>query len=286
MLRDALKMGASAVGGCPDLDPDPGGYVEAVLAVAAEHGSRRSAHRRDDPARLTRLASAAGGLRPGVTLGPAPAWRGCRTRWRCVPPTSSPPPGSPWSACRRAAAACWTPSPASPSRVAPARVLRGGRGRGRGRQRGAARPANPVGRGDPLEAAYLLASHGEAPPRGAYDAVSARPEPRWGCPRSASRRAFPPNCSRCAGRGSPAALARLQPHRGAPRPGGGPYECGARVLRPGGARPTSTCRVSPRGEVRGAVTRVGVRSGYAHSYRWWTRTDRAAAGAAAHRARG
>ncbi|EFH28795.1 hydrolase, partial [Streptomyces sp. SID5470] len=34
MLRDALKMGASVVGGCPDLDPDPTGYSEAVLEVA------------------------------------------------------------------------------------------------------------------------------------------------------------------------------------------------------------------------------------------------------------
>src|SRR5690606_17260908 len=38
VLRDALKMGASVVGGCPDLDPDPTGYVEAVLELASEHG--------------------------------------------------------------------------------------------------------------------------------------------------------------------------------------------------------------------------------------------------------
>ncbi|KIF79726.1 hydrolase, partial [Streptomyces sp. 150FB] len=38
MLRDALKMGAAVVGGCPDLDPDPAGYVEVVLDLAAEHG--------------------------------------------------------------------------------------------------------------------------------------------------------------------------------------------------------------------------------------------------------
>ncbi|MYS21890.1 hydrolase, partial [Streptomyces sp. SID4948] len=38
MLRDALKMGAAAVGGCPEVDPDPSGYTEAVLSMAAEFG--------------------------------------------------------------------------------------------------------------------------------------------------------------------------------------------------------------------------------------------------------
>ncbi|MCQ4211046.1 hydrolase, partial [Streptomyces longispororuber] len=71
MLRDAVKMGASVVGGCPDLDPDPTGYVEAVLEVAAEHGCPVDLHTDGaDPARLGRLAAAAGGLRSGVVVGP------------------------------------------------------------------------------------------------------------------------------------------------------------------------------------------------------------------------
>ncbi|MEU9702846.1 hydrolase, partial [Streptomyces sp. NPDC047981] len=71
MLRDAVKMGASVVGGCPDLDPDPAGYVEAVLEVAAEQGCPVDLHTdADDPARLARFAAMAGGLRPGVTIGP------------------------------------------------------------------------------------------------------------------------------------------------------------------------------------------------------------------------
>lgn len=71
MLRDAVKMGASVVGGCPDLDPDPTGYVEAVLDVASEHGCPVDLHTdASDPARLSRLAAMAGGLRPGVTIGP------------------------------------------------------------------------------------------------------------------------------------------------------------------------------------------------------------------------
>ncbi|MGK5627658.1 hydrolase, partial [Streptomyces sp. URMC 123] len=71
VLRDAAKMGASVIGGCPDLDPDPIGYTEAVLGIAAEHGLPVDLHTAgDDPARLARLAAMAGGLRPGVTIGP------------------------------------------------------------------------------------------------------------------------------------------------------------------------------------------------------------------------
>ncbi|MYS53969.1 hydrolase, partial [Streptomyces sp. SID6013] len=67
ILRDAVKMGADVVGGCPDLDPDPTGYVE----VAAEHGCPVDLHTdAADPARLARLAAMAGGLRPGVAVGP------------------------------------------------------------------------------------------------------------------------------------------------------------------------------------------------------------------------
>lgn len=71
MLRDAVKMGAAVVGGCPDLDPDPTGYTQAVLEIAAEHGCPVDLHTDgDDPARLARLTAMAAGLRPGVTLGP------------------------------------------------------------------------------------------------------------------------------------------------------------------------------------------------------------------------
>lgn len=66
MLRDAVKMGASVIGGCPDLDPDPTGFLEAVLELAAEHGCPVDLHTDgDDPGRLARLAAMAGGLRPG-----------------------------------------------------------------------------------------------------------------------------------------------------------------------------------------------------------------------------
>ncbi|MEU7697262.1 hydrolase, partial [Streptomyces sp. NPDC039028] len=74
MLRDAVKMGAGVVGGCPDLDPDPAGYVEAVLEVAAEHGVPVDLHTDGaDPARLARLAAMAGTICSAPTRGCAPA---------------------------------------------------------------------------------------------------------------------------------------------------------------------------------------------------------------------
>lgn len=94
MLREAVKMGAGAVGGCPDLDPDPAGYVEAVLEVAAEQGCPVDLHTdSDDPARLGRLAAMAGGLRTGVSLGPCAGLSRLPRRPRPAPPTSWPRPG-------------------------------------------------------------------------------------------------------------------------------------------------------------------------------------------------
>ncbi|MFI1976333.1 amidohydrolase family protein [Streptomyces wedmorensis] len=168
MLRDAVKMGAGVVGGCPDLDPDPAGYVEAVLEIAAEHGVPVDLHTdADDPARLARLAAMAGGLRPGVTIGP------CAGLGRL-----------PGDAARRAAdqlAAAGATVVCLPQGgcggtelrgAAPVRLLRAAGVRvaaGSGALRDV---SNPVGRGDPLEAAYLLASLGGLSPQEAYAAVS------------------------------------------------------------------------------------------------------------------
>lgn len=105
MLRDALKMGAAVVGGCPDLDPDPSGYVEAVLTTAAEFGLPVDLHTAaGDAARLARLAAMAGGCGPGSPSAPATgSARWAPTRWP-VPRNGWRPPGSPWSPSRRAAA--------------------------------------------------------------------------------------------------------------------------------------------------------------------------------------
>ncbi|MEU6623592.1 amidohydrolase family protein [Streptomyces litmocidini] len=187
MLRDAVKMGAGVVGGCPDLDPDPAGYVEAVLAVAAEHGVPVDLHTDgDDPARLARLAAMAGGLRPGVVIGP------CAGLARLPTDTASR------TADRLAAAGvtviCLPQGGCSGTELrgaAPVRLLRAAGVRvaaGSGALRDV---ANPVGRGDPLEAAYLLASLGGLPPREAYGAVSERAREAMGLPEVRVEAGFP-----------------------------------------------------------------------------------------------
>ncbi len=191
-LRDAVKTGADVVGGCPDLDPDPTGYVEAVLGVAAEFGCAVDLHTEGgDPARLARLAAMAGGLRPGVTIGP------------CTGLAALPREAAERAAARLAAAgvsvAClpqggcgaltgaafggYTPGVARLLRGAGVRVTAGG---------GALRDAaNPVGRGDPLEAAFLLASYGECAAQAAYEAVSGRAREALGLPEVRVEAGFP-----------------------------------------------------------------------------------------------
>ncbi|MGW6413980.1 amidohydrolase family protein [Streptomyces sp. NPDC055055] len=187
MLRDAVKMGAGVVGGCPDLDPDPAGYVEAVLEIAAEHGVPVDLHTdTDDPARIARLAAMAGGLRPGVTLGPcaglgrlpADAARRAADRLAAAGATvvCLPQGGCGGTETRGAA-------PVRLLRAAGVRVAAGS---------GALRDvANPVGRGDPLEAAYLLASLGGLPPQEAYAAVSAEARAVMGLPEVRVEAGFP-----------------------------------------------------------------------------------------------
>ncbi|MEW1694091.1 MULTISPECIES: amidohydrolase family protein [unclassified Streptomyces] len=187
MLRDAVKMGAGVVGGCPDLDPDPSGYVEAVLDVAAEHGVPVDLHTDGgDPARLARLAAMAGGLRPGVTIGPGAGLGRL-----------------PLEAARRAAdglAAAGVAVVCLPQGgcgnterrgVAPVRLLRAAGVRvaaGSGALRDV---ANPVGRGDPLEAAYLLASLGGLRAEEAYGAVSTEARAVMGLPEVRVEAGFP-----------------------------------------------------------------------------------------------
>ncbi|MEV6249504.1 amidohydrolase family protein [Streptomyces sp. NPDC051742] len=187
MLRDAVKMGAGVVGGCPDLDPDPAGYVEAVLEVAAEHGVPVDLHTDgEDPARLARLAAMAGGLRPGVAIGPcaglgrlpADAARRAADQLAAAGVTvMCLPQGGCGGTERRGAA------PVRLLRAAGVRVAAGS---------GALRDvSNPVGRGDPLEAAYLLASLGGLPPEEAYAAVSGETRAAMGLPEVRVEAGFP-----------------------------------------------------------------------------------------------
>ncbi|GAA2733627.1 hydrolase [Streptomyces nogalater] len=187
MLRDAVRMGASVVGGCPDLDPDPTGYVEAVLEVASEHGCPVDLHTdAADPARLARLAAMAGGLRPGVTIGPCAGLARLPTRLasRAADQLAAAgvtvvclPQGGCGGVDRRGTA------PVRLLRAAGVRVAAGG---------GALRDVcNPVGRGDPLEAAYLLASVHGLRPEDAYGAVSASARAVLGLPEVRVEAGFP-----------------------------------------------------------------------------------------------
>ncbi|GGX31357.1 hydrolase [Streptomyces malachitofuscus] len=202
VLRDALKMGASVVGGCPDLDPDPTGYVEAVLEVASEHGCPVDLHTdATDPTRLARFAAMAGGLRPGVALGPCGGLAGlpdelaARTADRLAAAGVTVvclPQGGCGAADGRGSA------PVRLLRSAGVRVAAGS---------GALRDvSNPVGRGDPLEAAYLLASHQGLPAEDAYAAVSTAARAALGLPEVRVEAGFPAELLAVRGEGLPGAL--------------------------------------------------------------------------------
>ncbi|MFE4715529.1 amidohydrolase family protein [Streptomyces sp. NPDC056728] len=202
MLRDAVKMGASVVGGCPDLDPDPTGYVEAVLEVAAEHGCAVDLHTDGgDPARLGRIATMTGGLRPGVTIGPCgglgrlPREVAARTADQLAAAGVTVvclPQGGCAGVDRRGTA------PVRLLRAAGVRVAAGS---------GALRDvANPVGRGDPLEAAYLLASRYGLRPEEAYDCVSGAARAALGLPEVRVEAGFPAELIAVRGDGLAAAL--------------------------------------------------------------------------------
>ncbi|MFF7202038.1 amidohydrolase family protein [Streptomyces sp. NPDC008141] len=187
MLRDAVKMGASVVGGCPDADPDPSGYAEAVLEVAAEHGCPVDLHTHaDDPARLARLAAMAGGLRPGVVIGPC---AGLARLPRDIASRAADQLAAagvtvvclPQGGC--AAVEQRGNAPVRLLRAAGVRVAAGG---------GTLRDvSNPVGRGDPLEPAYLLASQSGMRPQEAYGTVSADARRAMGLPEVRVEAGFP-----------------------------------------------------------------------------------------------
>ncbi|GAA2744454.1 MULTISPECIES: hydrolase [Kitasatospora] len=175
-LREALRLGADAAGGCPDLDPDPIGYVQILVEAAGEADCPVDLHTAGaDQAQLARLAAALAPHRPRVTLGPCSSLTpgGCTVlatagmRVVCLPQNGGctglegPPPGLRPSLVREL----------SDARVP---LTAGG---------GALRdPANPVGRADPLEAAHVLAAGGALSPEAAYDAVSGQARAALGLP--------------------------------------------------------------------------------------------------------
>ncbi|MGW4675779.1 amidohydrolase family protein [Streptomyces sp. NPDC004324] len=214
MLRDAVKMGASVVGGCPDTDPDPTGYVEAVLELASEYDCPVDLHTdATDPARLGRLAAMAGGLRSGVTLSPCAGLGRLHAEAAALAADQLAAAGVtvvclPQGGCgaseRRGTA------PVRLLRAAGVRVVAGG---------GALRDvANPVGRGDPLDAAYLLASRYGLSPEDAYDAVSSGARCALGLPEVRVEAGFPAELLAVRGEGLAGVLSlaysRIVVHRG------------------------------------------------------------------------
>ncbi|WP_165984454.1 amidohydrolase family protein [Streptomyces sp. YIM 98790] len=217
LLRDAAKMGAATLGGAPDLDPDPAGYLDELLRTADEYGCALDLHTEgDDPGRLTRLASAAAGLRAGVALGPCtglarmPAGTAARTAERLA-----------------AAGVTVVALPQSPCALLPGDVPRGttpvrllrAAGVAVAAGSGALRDAaNPVGRGDPLEAAYLLSSAGQTSPEEAYAAVSTHARAALGLPPLRIEAGFPAELLAVRGTDLPGALSlaysRVVIHRG------------------------------------------------------------------------
>ncbi|MBP0457847.1 amidohydrolase family protein [Streptomyces montanisoli] len=186
-LRDAMAMGADAVGGCPDLDPDPAAHTETVLGLAAEYGRPVDLHTDGkDPEQLIRLAAMARGLRTGVSVGP------------CAGLALLPPEVAARAAESLAAAGigvtCLPQGGCGDATIragAPVRLLRAAGVRlaaGSGALRDA---SNPVGRGDPLEAAYLLASQGGLRPAEALAAVGSAGRAALGLPEVRVEAGFP-----------------------------------------------------------------------------------------------
>ncbi|WP_329022117.1 amidohydrolase family protein [Streptomyces sp. NBC_00690] len=187
MLRDAVKMGAAVVGGCPDADPDPTGYVEAVLEVAAEHGCPVDLHTHgDDPARLARLAAMAGGLRTGVAIGPC---SGLARLPRAVAARAADQlaaSGVTVVCLPQGGCGAMEQRGTAPVRLLRAAGVRVAAGSGALRDVG-----NPVGRGDPLEAAYLLASQAGLRAQDAYAAVATGAREVMGLPEVRVEAGFP-----------------------------------------------------------------------------------------------
>ncbi|MHC0431591.1 amidohydrolase family protein [Streptomyces sp. O3] len=216
MLRDAVRMGAGVVGGRPDLDPDPAGYAAVVLELAAEHGCAVDLHTGgDDPAWLARFAEMAGGLRPRVAVGPcgqlgrAPAELASRTA-EALAAAGVSVVCLPQGDCGGLAGRGMTTAPVRLLRAAGVRVAAGS---------GALRDAaNPVGRGDPLEAAYLLAAQHGLAPDAAYGAVSSAAREALGLPEVRVAAGFPAELLAVRGEGLAGALSlaysRIVVHQG------------------------------------------------------------------------
>ena len=181
-LRDAMDAGADVVGGCPHIDPDPLGCLEACFQVAVDTGRPIDLHTDEtlDPHRLDLHDFAALVRHSGFDRG--------ATASHCVSLGMLSPADQAAIAAEVAAAGVAvvtlpqtnlflqgrdrpTGTPPRPHRVlrpllaAGVTVAAGGDN--------LQDPFNLMGRGDPLEAASLLVAAGHLQPAEAYHAVSA-----------------------------------------------------------------------------------------------------------------
>ena len=178
LLKEALAMGAHAVGGRPDRDTDPDGHLDAVVALAEDSGLSVDLHTHAaDPRRLARLAAVLGSLRSRAVIGPCSALG-------LLPPEVAARCMEQLAAARISlvtlpqCARCVGSGPcpavfgSAAGRPASARLLLAA-GVSVAAGSGALRDtANPVGRVDPLEAAFLLTASGELDETAAYERVS------------------------------------------------------------------------------------------------------------------
>ncbi|MFC1433004.1 hydrolase [Streptacidiphilus sp. N1-3] len=179
MLREALGMGAHAVGGCPDRDADPDAHLDAVVALAEDCGLSVDLHTdAADPRRLARLTAVLGALRSRAVIGPCSALGllAPEVAARCMAQLAAARVSVvTLPQCARCVGSCPVGLRGLDGRAglpAPARLLRAA-GVSVAAGSGALRDtANPVGRVDPLEAAFLLTASGELDENAAYETVS------------------------------------------------------------------------------------------------------------------
>ncbi|WP_181442391.1 hydrolase [Streptomyces tateyamensis] len=232
-LREALKLGADAVGGCPELDPDPVGFVQVAAELAGEFDCPVDLHLRGgDPAALARICALLAPLRPRVTLGPLDQLRrgaGAAAEGAGLDGAGLDGAGLDEVGVLQAAgvhvvclpqnggcaALDGPPGGLDPAAVHELTSRRLTVAAGSGTLRDA---VNPVGRTDPLEAAYLLASCGALTPAAAYEAISGQARRVLGLPPVRVDAGFPAELLAVRGETLAAALAgghsRLVVHGG------------------------------------------------------------------------
>lgn len=190
LLREAMAAGADVVGGCPHIDPDPLGCLQACFEVAVETGRPIDLHTDEtlDPHRLDVRDFAALVRRTGFDLG--------ATASHCVSLGMLP-------ASQQAAVAAEVAGAGLAVVTLPqTNLFLQGRDQPTATPRGLTAlralldagatvaaggdnlqdPFNLVGRGDPLEAASLLVAAGHLQPAEAYHAVSAASRAAMGLP--------------------------------------------------------------------------------------------------------